>query len=242
MWSILNLLSQRLKEITFMGAHIYQDSKGITLPGVTEILGIIQMDDNLMKLANSLGYARRSFDEMMDTASFYGEMVHRAIEADRVHQMKTEDFIKKEEYNDVPDKVKEKVLLALDHFRRRIMNEKIETLYMESPVLSTTLGYAGTIDWLCKWNGVLTMVDLKTAKKLRNTMFLQLGAYNNLLMDMGVHVEVAGIMTVNEQMCLFYPIDKKQLMKFGDVFNILADFYKKFSPLYQAKYSAKTPL
>ncbi len=75
-------------------------------------------------------------------------------------------------------------------FQTFINDHPLEIIDQEKTVTSK-LGYAGTLDFLCKLNGKVCLIDMKTNKdgRLYPEIQLQLSAYTNALQEEGIKVE-----------------------------------------------------
>lgn len=62
---------------------------------------------------------------------------------------------------------------------------RLKPVLIEQVVYSTVHGYAGTMDFLARVNGVLTLVDIKTGKAIYPEASLQSAAYRVALEEMG---------------------------------------------------------
>lgn len=67
----------------------------------------------------------------------------------------------------------------LQHFENFCLVHKPEFLLCEATVYNRKEGYAGTMDFMAKLDGMTTIVDVKTGKSVYPEAALQLTAYNN---------------------------------------------------------------
>lgn len=74
---------------------------------------------------------------------------------------------------------------ACQAFLQWATSVRLKPVLIERQVYSLTHGYAGTLDILCRVNGVPTIIDLKTSTKIYPEAGLQLAAYSVALEDMG---------------------------------------------------------
>lgn len=208
----------------------YYELDGNKYPSVTTILKLISTNNDLMKWANYMGFKRKDITKIQDETASFGTLVHS-------HIQKIVD-------NDAPDVIAPKDALeqyeldtVLKNFNRYIKDMSYKTILSEKELVSNELQYGGTMDWLVEVNGYNILVDFKTSKKPRPTMYLQLGAYNNLLQLIGIEVDYAGVLTVNQRDCSFHPIDKNSLNHYGRIFNLLYTFYKEWDEKLKVDYS-----
>lgn len=89
-----------------------------------------------------------------------------------------------------------------------VISSKPKILATEATVASLRYGYAGTLDLLCELDGVPTIVDLKTSKRVYETHAIQLAAYRLALREVGVYVDDAAVLRVP-------PEGKYQFKTFG---------------------------
>ena len=198
--------------------HIYE-LDGKEYPSVTTIIHCLG-NDAIVKWANHLGFKHRDYTKVMEETSSFGTKVHEIL------QHEVDDTVTTPiEYSDFIEKTQ--VTTALGHFKRLISAYEYETIFTEKTIISPSLGYAGTLDWLTKINfKYLMLMDFKTSKMVRFTMLLQLGGYSNLLKEIGYEVDGAGIILVNPKLSTLYPINNIELQFYAEAFQKLADYYK----------------
>lgn len=203
--------------------HIYTFD-GVEYPSVTTILKLISVNDELMKWANIMGFKKRNIKDIQEKSAAYGTTAHLYLqyflEGKPLNYDEIEDPITR---NSIPKLIKE--------FEMFISNYNYTTISTEKVLYSPKLGFAGTCDWLCKMNGLTTLVDFKTSKTFHDTMFLQLGGYNKLLLEEGIEIDRAMIINVSENGCKMHPISRKHLDSFSNAFCTLYEFYKQWNSL-----------
>ena len=194
-------------------------------PSVTTIIKTISGNNELMKWANHMGFKRKDITKILKDTSIFGTRVHEFLCA----------YVDKNAT--IPQPFKNplgeyEINKILSNFKKTFIDD-YTTIFTEKSIVSKELGYGGTLDWLMKQNTELILCDFKTSKKPRNTMFLQLGAYNNLLKTIGIDVNKGMIITANEFNCFKYPIEKEKLEDYGTAFNLLFYFYREWEVLTQ---------
>lgn len=197
--------------------HIYEKD-GKKYPSVTTIIHSLGSDE-IVKWANSLGFRHVKYVDEMTKASDTGTKVHDLLRAEV-----DPDYKSTVTFADDLERIN--LLGYITRFRNFIEDYQYETIFTEKSIISETLGYAGTLDWLAKFNGqYLVLNDFKTSKAVRFGHLLQLGGYNNLLTELGYHLNGANIILVNKKLCSMYPISRKELLYYSDAFNKLANYY-----------------
>lgn len=196
--------------------HIYE-LEGKKLPSVTTIIHSLG-NDEIIRWANSLGFRHLKYDQELEKYAENGTLVHDLLrgEVDKSYtpNVKYKDEIQRFEY-----------LGYLNRFRNFLSLYNYETIFTEKTIMSPSLGYAGTLDWLAKINGFTMLNDFKTSKAVRFSHLLQLGGYNNLLKEQGIIVDGASIILCNKKITTMYPINKDKLEFFSEAFDVLAKFY-----------------
>lgn len=220
--------------------HIYE-CNGKKLPSVTTIIHSLG-NDEIIRWANSLGFRHLKYDQELEKYAENGTLIHDLLRGE-VDPSYTPEAVYKDEIQRI------QALGYLTRFRNFISLYDYETTFTEKAFMSESLGYAGTIDWVAKINHQFLMLnDFKTSKAVRFSHLLQLGGYNNLLVENGIHVDGASIILCNKKICTMYPINKTQLEFFSEAFNALAKYYlmtwevemKADTELYNALKSTKS--
>lgn len=203
--------------------HIYEKD-GVLLPSVTTILQILGSDE-LMKWANIMGFKHKKYDEVRDTAAEFGDAAHATV------RKIVDDSAPFPEPISNPITAYELNKL-IGKFKKELSTHAYNTIATEKTLMSIKLGYAGTCDWLCTFDDILTLIDWKTSKRFYPKMLLQLGGYYNLLKECeNIEVNQAAIMTIRPDKCKLHMIDKSMLIRGAESFNILASFYNRWTPL-----------
>jgi len=66
---------------------------------------------------------------------------------------------------------------ACNAFENWLSGHKVEPMFLEKQLFSLRHIFCGTVDFIGKINGVLTLADFKTSKRLYNDHFMQASAY-----------------------------------------------------------------
>jgi hypothetical protein len=201
--------------------HIYE-LDGVCYPSVTTILKLISIDDRLLNWANYMGFKRKNIKDIQNDTAEFGTGVHSHIRyiVDREAPIPEPFLDMRREYE-------------LSIIKRRFIDYfkdiKYRTINTEIALISKSLKYGGTLDWLVQiendGNDNLFLLDFKTSKAINEKMYLQLGGYYNLLKEININVDYAGIIIINERECSLHPIAKETLIKYGEAFLSLVSFY-----------------
>lgn len=197
--------------------HIYTKNNK-DYPSVTTILKALG-NAGLLSWSNYLGFKHISYEKELDKYAKFGTLVHSHLEH-IVNPDSKNEIIK-------PDNQLDEYVLdtILRRFTNYISLFDYKTIYSEYTLISESLGYAGTLDWVLEINNKRILCDFKTSKATRISMMLQLGGYYNLLRDMGEDVDYAAILIVNENRCKFNFVDKVDLIEYAKYFDLIAKFY-----------------
>lgn len=211
-------------------AHIYEKD-GKEYPSVTTIIKLISTTESLMQWANFMGFKRRNLKVIKEETTSFGTYLHSTLEWTVLGKKGNLP------YHDNPI-YQYRALKSLEAFHDTMGDlSKWKTVQTEMQIISERLGYAGTLDWLVSHQGTLFLCDFKSSKNAHDTMFLQLGGYYNLLLEEGYDPDAAMIITCNDvNGCHRYPIDKKQLQHYGEMFLLLLSFYLEWEKHHQPKY------
>ena len=198
--------------------HIYQKD-GKSYYSVTTILHILG-SDVLMRWANSMGFKHIDSEKYTEDKAIFGTLVHNHLQKIIDPNADVEDIQPKDGMHAF-DANK-----CYGGFEILMRDHEYETIYTEKTLISHSLRYAGTLDWLAKLDGKMTLIDFKTSKQVTFKHFLQLSAYMKLLEEEeGIIIEQAAICLVNPGKSEF-TFFTKELLDIGFlVFQKLTDFY-----------------
>lgn len=79
-------------------------------------------------------------------------------------------------------------------FRSRF---EMEIIHTELNLVDGELGYAGTLDRVVRWGDFKFLIDIKTGNAIYNHFWLQLAAYEQLLLRTGEQVDGVAILWLN---------------------------------------------
>lgn len=162
------------RRITMLDARFYFDETGTPVPSVTTILDCYPKGAAFFEWLKKNGV---DSDDIRDEAGRKGS---------RVHAM-TERYDNGEEVSLLTDDGEIGMSLAewgmfekYVEFRNRFPAQIIS---VEQNVVSSKLGYAGTLDRIIELNGKTILLDIKTSGAVYPHYWLQLAAYEQLLTD-----------------------------------------------------------
>ncbi|MBQ7262848.1 MAG: hypothetical protein IJR14_03920 [Synergistaceae bacterium] len=171
-------------------AHtVYRLGDGTRVPGVTTVLGVINKPA-LVKWANGLGLQGIDSSAYVDETARIGTLAHEMIQ-----EHLGGPAWDREEWSPTQVDLAENAVLSFFEWERQT-GHRMETRHIELPLVSETLRYGGTIDWLGTIDGRMWLVDIKTSKGLYPEHVFQLAAYRRLLIENGYPVEGARLLRV----------------------------------------------
>lgn len=196
---------------------IYYNSNGDEIPSATTILKILNKP-SLSKWANYLGFMRLRVDTVLDDYSRFGTLVHEMISCFLQNHMYI--FINEGKVN------LSELYGALKTFKDWYNDNSVEVIFSEKQFSSDK--YGGTVDFYGKVNGKYTIIDFKTSKKIRISMFIQLALYTMLLEEKGYKVEQVGIVLCNAQHKDTKYITRDELNKYINFAKSLVDLFHTY--------------
>lgn len=190
------------------GKRYYTSPSGKRLPSVTTVVGAMKKQA-IMEWRNRVGEVEANRISKLATGR-----------GNRVHDL-AERYLKNEKIDwvrEMPDSV-EMFRTLIPHLHR-INNIH----YIEQALWSEQIGLAGRVDLIAEWDGVLSVIDFKTSKKIKKVediqdYFAQCTAYSGMYEEhVGVPIDqIVIVMAVeNEQPIIF-------IEKTGDHINTLVE-------------------
>ncbi len=157
------------------------------VPGVTTILGVINKPA-LVPWANRMGLNGIDTSKHVDELADIGTLAHAMI----AHFLggpapDLDDYSK----NQI-DRAENSVL----SFHEWAKGKTLKTAFSERQMVSESLRYGGTCDWLGAIDGVETLLDLKTGKAIYDEHLYQVAAYWNLAREDGLDAREIRILQV----------------------------------------------
>ncbi|WP_245602628.1 hypothetical protein [Gloeothece verrucosa] len=137
------------------GGKFYETPCGL-FPSVTTILQATMPEEGRTRLRNWHKRNGSEAEKLRSLAAERGKVIHKLIEA----RFKGEDV-------ECPTDVSE-----FWNEARKILGAIGEVVASEKPVYHPRFQYAGTLDLLAHWNGVLTLFDFKTSHREKRSQWL----------------------------------------------------------------------
>ena len=161
------------------GKRYYTSPKGKRLPSVTTVVGAMKKQ-SIMEWRNRVGEEEANRVSKLATGR-----------GNRVHDL-AERYLKNEKIDwmrEMPD--------AVEMFRTLIPHiHRINNIhYIEQALWSESIGLAGRVDLIAEWDGVLSVIDFKTSKRIKQRediqdYFAQCTAYSGMYEEqVGVPIE-----------------------------------------------------
>lgn len=154
------------------GRRYYTTPDGVKLPSVTTVLGAMSKQA-IMEWRNRVGHDVAN--AISKKATGRGTNVHTLCER----------YLNNEPLGNIMPDAKE-MFLPL----KPILDKSVSDIwYQEQALWSLKLGMAGRVDCIAHWNGVLSIIDFKTSRKIKKkehieTYFQQECAYAIMLEEM----------------------------------------------------------
>jgi hypothetical protein len=172
----LNLLeTPDLECVTSEQGRYYVAPDGRRLNSVTTVLGRQKKSQGLIDWRNRIGDIEA--DGIMRQASIRGTAAHDLLE---------------QYLRNIPDCIKNYNSLTRQRFRelKPLLDKNISEIFgLELPLYSYDLMAAGRMDMACIWDGIPSIVDFKTANRLKTSdfienYFIQAAAYAYMLQQL----------------------------------------------------------
>lgn len=168
------LLDLTGRRITFLDSRFYYDEIGTPVPSVTTILDAYPKGPAFFEWLKKNG---SDSDEIRDEAGRKGSRVHAMTE----RYDKGEEVSLLTEDGEIGMSLTEWAMFErYVEFRERF---KPTILDIEMNMVSSKLGYAGTLDRIIELNGKTILLDIKTSGAVYPHYWLQLAAYERLVTE-----------------------------------------------------------
>ena len=175
----------QLQQINFLDRRVYKRSEGVYYPSVTTILQYMPKNKFFESWLNDVGH---NADLIMRRAGKEGTQVHEACEK----LILGEEVSWMDDYGNA--KYSQIVWEMILKFHEFWTTHKPELISAEEFVWSDKHKYAGTADIVCKMNGEVWLLDIKTSNSIHKSYDLQLASYAKALGESkGVNIERTGI-------------------------------------------------
>ena len=175
----------QLQQINFLDRRVYKRSEGVYYPSVTTILQYMPKNKFFESWLKDVGH---NADLIMRRAGKEGNQVHEACEK----LILGEEVSWMDDYGNA--KYSQIVWEMILKFHEFWTTHKPELISAEEFVWSDKHKYAGTADIVCKMNGEIWLLDIKTSNSIHKSYDLQLASYAKALGESkGVNIERTGI-------------------------------------------------
>jgi hypothetical protein len=165
----------------------YRLRDGTIVPGVTTVLGVLNKPA-LVTWANDLGLKGINVRGYVDALAQIGSLAHALIEHD-LGAPEPDLSLWSAEHIDKA----ENCLLKWYEWRK---HHEIQPILIEAPLVSEVHRFGGTLDCLAAIDGVLTILDIKTAQRIYPEHLHQVAAYTILAEEHGHAVEAVRVLQV----------------------------------------------
>lgn len=202
--------------------HIYEKD-GNKFPSVTTVLSIIK-EESVIKWANSLGFRHKDYTEELNRYADFGTYMHAIMEK----YMSPEKDIQIADnifWNKKANDIMENVIPVFDTLGITPSN----TIFTEEELVSSSLGFGGTMDWVGTSNHGITLMDYKTSNRFKPKHPLQLAPYAQLLEENGIKIDCAIIMLLRDDICRYKIWTYDELTKYRDCFNYCLKLWNELS-------------
>lgn len=196
---------------------MYFNKCGEEVPSVTTVLKLLNKPQ-LVKWANYLGFHNLNVDSVLEESATLGTLIHSLI-----NSILSKHLIIYIPDGNIPTKL---IYSYINRFKIWYNTNNIEPIFLEKSISSDRFG--GTIDFYGKVNEKYTIIDFKTSKKIRLSMFFQLAFYTILLEELGYEVEQVGILLVNPKFKDEKYIERKDFEKYIIFVKGLLDIFHNY--------------
>lgn len=209
---------------------VYINDEGNEVPSATTILKILNKPA-IVKWANYLGFNHLDIDSVLHEAANLGTLIH-----DLINSILSQSLIIYISNPQIPDST---VFSYINRFKIWLSTNTIKPIFLEKSFSSRLFG--GTLDFYGEINGKKTILDFKTSKKIRVSMFFQLALYCVLLEERGYEVEQVGILLVNPKNRDEKYISREELQEYIDFALKLVELFHSYFNL-NDKYKWNEPM
>lgn len=196
---------------------MYFNKFGEEVPSATTILKILNKPQ-LVKWANYLGFNHLHVDSVLNEASTLGTIVH-----DLINSILLNHYIIYINDGRVPIDI---LCSYINRFKIWLKTNTVIPILLEKSISSDKFG--GTLDFYGIINDKYTILDFKTSKKIRISMFFQLALYTILLEELGYKVDQVGILLVNPKYKDEKYIQRDKLQPYIDFVSKLVDIFHSY--------------
>jgi genome maintenance exonuclease 1 len=209
-----------LKETAEDGSRVYCTPDGKRYPSVTTVIAP-HNKEAIDKWKARIGQAKAA--KISQNASERGDAVHECIEA-LLSNYPTADFLKT---------MMPHAKAVYVNMKKELDRRVTEVHGIEQPMFSHKLRLAGTADCIAKYDNLLSIVDFKTALRLKKTAyvqgyFMQLTAYAFMFEEMTGHRIEQGVILIGVDGETFAQTFRLPREKFGPYLKDLISWRDKY--------------
>ena len=185
------------------GGKLYETPRGL-FPSVTTILKATMPEEQRQRLRNWHQRHGSEAETLRQQAANRGKVIHKLIEA----------RFRGEEVECPSD------LTEFWEQARRILGAIGEGSAIEQPVYHSRLQYAGTLDLLANWQGVLTLFDFKTSHREKRAKWLsdarlQIAAYRGAYEQLfGTAIEQGLVIVISPMAGQLFSLEREELEQY----------------------------
>lgn len=209
-----------LREETEDGSRVYCTPDGKRYPSVTTVIAP-HNKDAIDRWKNRIGHAKAA--KISKNSSERGDAVHEAIEA-LLNNYSTSEYMKT---------MMPHAKVVYLNMKKELEQRVSEIHGLEQPLFSHKLRLAGTTDCIANYDNLLSIVDFKTALRLKKTeyvqgYFMQLSAYAFMFEEMtGLRIE-QGVILIGVDNETFAQTFKLPRAKFGPYLKEIVSWRDKY--------------
>lgn len=202
---------------------VYKNSKGQVVPSCTTILQVLNVP-TLIYWSNKIGRRGKDYGNEMASYGRIGTFTHALIE--KYFKGDLDDF--REKMDVCNDNEKAQAYKAYSNFLRWTTENEFELLESEIKLVSDSLNFGGTIDFVGIINGKIVILDFKTSNYFNKKMFLQLAGYMHLLLEHGYEIEGVMILKLSKTKDEFLVMEKScdELEQYSKLFRFCLATHK----------------
>lgn len=182
------LVTIQNNQLTFTDGRFYFDEGKNFYPSVTTILEAYPKPYQLMQWMKEQG---DNADKIRDAAGKRGSTVHQL----------TDEYDNGLECSLIGENGHPRYSLEewgmFEKYVDFTTRSEVTHQLIEQNIVSSKLGYAGTLDRVCVIKGVKYLLDIKTSNGVYNSYWLQLAAYRELLKQINQEVDAVAVLWLN---------------------------------------------
>ena len=200
------------------GGKLYETPWGL-FPSVTTILKATMPEEQRQRLRNWHQRHGSEAETLRQQAANRGKVIHKLIEA----------RLRREEVECPSD------LTEFWEQARKILGAIGEVSAIEQPVYHSQLQYAGTLDLLAHWQGVLTLFDFKTSHREKRARWLsdarlQIAAYRGAYEQLfGTAIEQGLVIVISPMAGQLFSLEREELEQYWQKWLIRLGQYRQMN-------------